>query len=198
MTVTAPTTAPPGAPLNVQNCLDQPTSPDRPSVANTVAPDTLKMDLSQPAGFPNGRRLTDSVIDTEVAWLFLDLTRHLSDTLAKLPLGPQANGIPLRADFPYLAPPQGNAPPAPGGVTFNFRTDAPSAYVQVDRMGQPAVAPALISSAAKSNDNDDSPAVDGARKYVNEITSTLAVLANALQNDFAKAILAICARAVGS
>ena len=118
--------------------------------------------------------------------------------MAKLPLGPQANDIPLRADFPYLAPPQGNAPPAPGGVTLNFRTDAPSAYVQVDRVGQPAVATALICSAAKSNYNDDSPAVDGARKYVNEISSTLAVLANALQDDFAKANLAICARAVGS
>lgn len=199
MTMTAPpTTAPPGAPLNVQNCLDQPTSPGRPSVANTVVPDTLKIDFSQPSGFPNGRRIVDSVIDIELAWLFLDLTKHPSDTLTKLPLGPQANDIAFRPDFPYLAAPQGNTPPAPGGTNFNFRTDPVSAYTQVDRMGQPAVATALISSSAKNSYNDDSPAVDGTRKYVNEISSTLAVLANALQDDFAKANLAICARPVGS
>jgi hypothetical protein len=199
MTMTAPpTTAPPGAPLNVQNCLDQATSPGKPSVANTVVPDTLKIDFAQPSGFPNGRRIVDSVIDTELAWLFLDLTKHPSDTLAKLPLGPQANDIPFRPDFPYLAAPQGNTPPAPGGSNFNFRTDPVSAYTQVDRMGQPAVATALISSSAKNGYNDDSPAIDGTRKYVNEISSTLAVLANALQDDFAKANLSICARPVGS
>lgn len=196
-TAPTPTTAPPGAPLNVQNCLDQPVAPGRPSVANIVVPDTLKVDFTQPSGFPNGRRLTDSVIDIELAYIFLDLTKHPADTLAKLPLGPQANDIPFRADFPYLAAPQGNTPPAPGGTNFNFRTDPPSAYVQVDRMGLPAIATALISSAAKNNYNDDSPAIDGTRKYVNEISSTLAVLANALQDDFARANLSICARPVG-
>ena len=39
-------------------------------MANIVVPDTLKVDFNQPSGFPNGRRLTDSVI--ELAWLFLD------------------------------------------------------------------------------------------------------------------------------
>jgi len=126
-------------------------------VANSVAPDTLKMDPSQPAGFPNGRRRIDPVIDTEVAWLSLDLTKHPSGALAEPPLGPEANDIPL----------------APGGSTFNFRTGAPSAHVQVDRTRQPAVATALI-------------------------RSTLAVLANAPQDDVAKANLAICARAVRS
>jgi hypothetical protein len=197
MPVTPPTTAPPGAPLNVQNCLDQPVGPGRPSVANIVVPDTLKIDLSQPSGFPNGRRLTDSVIDIELAYIFLDLTKHPADTLAKLPLGPQANDVPFRPDFPYLAAPQGNTPPAPGGSNFNFRTDPVSAYTQVDRMGLPAIATALIGSSAKNSYNDDSPAVDGTRKYVNEISSTLAVLANALQDDFAKANLSICARPVG-
>jgi len=198
MTAPTPTTAPPGSPLNVQNCLDQPIAPGKPSVANIVVPDTLKIDLSQPSGFPNGRRLTDSVIDIELAYIFLDLTKVGADTLTKLPLGPQANDVPFRADFPYLAAPQGNTPPAPGGSNYNFRTDAPSAYVQVDRMGLPAIATALIGSSAKNAYNDDSPAVDGTRKYVNEISSTLSVLANALQDDFAKANLPICARAVGS
>ena len=43
-----PTTAPPGAPLNVQECLDQPIGPGKPSVANLVVPDTIKVDLKQP------------------------------------------------------------------------------------------------------------------------------------------------------
>jgi hypothetical protein len=194
---TTTTTAPPGAPLNVQPCLDQPIGPGKPSVANIVVPDTIKVDLTQPSGFPNGRRLTDSVIDTELAWIFLDLSKHPADTLTKLPLGPQANDMAFRTDFPYLAPPQGTTPPAAAGSNFNFRTDPPSAYVQVDRMGLPAIATALIGSSAKVSYNDDSPAVDGTRKYVNEITTTLGGLANALQDDFARANLAICARPVG-
>src|SRR5204862_6245863 len=116
-----------------------------------------------------------------------DLSKHPADTLTKLPLGPQANDVPFRADFPYLAPPNGVAAPAAAGSNFNFRTDPPSAYTQVDRMGLPAIATALIGSSAKPSSNDDSPAVDGTRKYVNEITNTLGVLANALQDDFARA-----------
>jgi len=195
--VAPPTTAPPGAPLNVQPCLDQPVGPGKPSVANLVVPDTIKVDLKQPSGFPNGRRLTDSVIDTELAWIFLDLTKVPADTLVKLPLGPQANDVPFRPDFPYLAAPAGGAPAATGGSNFNFRTDPFSAYVQVDRMGMPAIATALIGSSAKVAYNDDSPAVDGGRKYVNEITTTLGGLANALQDDFQKANLPICAKPVG-
>lgn len=194
---TTTTVAPPGAPLNVQPCLDQPIAPGKPSVANIVVPDTIKVDLTQPSGFPNGRRLTDSVIDTELAWIFLDLSKHPADTLTKIPLGPQANDVPFRPDFPYLAPPNGTPAPAAAGSNFSFRTDAPSAYVQVDRMGLPAIATALIGSSAKLSYNDDSPAVDGTRKYVNEITTTLGVLANALQDDFARLNLTVCARPVG-
>ena len=191
-----PTVAPPGSPLNVQDCIDQPIAPGRPSVANFVVPDTIKVDLKQPSGFPNGRRLTDSVIDIELAWIFLDLRKHDALTLTRLPLGPQANDVPFRAEFPYLAPPHGGAPAATAGSNFRFRTEPATAYVQVDRMGMPAIATALIGSSAKNPYNDDSPAQDGGRKYVNEITSTLAVLANALQDDFARANLSICARPV--
>jgi hypothetical protein len=197
-TTPPPTTAPPGAPLNVQNCLDQPVGPGLRSVANYVVPDTIKVDLNQPSGFPNGRRLTDSVIDTELAWIFIDLSKHPASVLASRPLGPQANDVPFRSEFPYLAPPQGNPPGlAPGGSRFNFRTDPPSAYVQVDRMGMPAIATALISSSAKNSYNDDSPGVDGTRKYVNEITSTLGGLANALADDWQRLGLTVCARAQG-
>ena len=45
-------------------------------------------------------------------------------------------------------------------------------------MGLPAIATALIGSSAKNSYNDDSPAVDGTRKYVNEITATLTALAH--------------------
>ncbi|WP_293679347.1 DUF4331 family protein [uncultured Phenylobacterium sp.] len=192
-----PTVAPPGAPLNVQLCLDQPIAPGQPSVANIVVPDTIKVDLRQPSGFPNGRRLTDSVIDTELAWILLDLTKHPADTLTKLPLGPQANDVPFLADFPYLAPPNGTPAPPAAGSNFNFRTDAPSAYVQVDRMGLPAIATALIGSSQKNPYNDDSPAVDGTRKYVNEISATLTGLHTALQDDLRGANLTSCARPVG-
>jgi hypothetical protein len=195
-TATIPSTAPPGAPLNVQPCLDQPVGPGLRSVANLVVPDTIKLDFTKPSGFPNGRRLTDSVIDTELAWVFLDLTKYPASVLASRPLGPQANDVPFRSDFPYLAPPQGNPPPAPAGANFNFRTDPPSAYVQVDRMGMPAISTVLIGSAAKSSYNDDSPSVDGTRKYVNEITATLGVLANALADDWQRLGLAVCAKPV--
>lgn len=191
-----PTVAPAGSPLNVQECLDQPIGPGQRSVANFVVPDTIKVDLKQPSGFPNGRRLTDSVIDIELAWIFLDLRKHDALTLTRLPLGPQANDVPFRSEFPYLAPPHGGTPAAAGGSNFMFRTEAPSAYVQVDRMGMPAIATALIGSSAKNPYNDDSPGQDAGRKYVNEITTTLAVLANALQDDFARANLSICARPV--
>jgi len=195
--VDRPSTAPPNAQLNVQNCLDQPVGPGQRSVANFVVPDTIKVNLNQPSGFPNGRRLTDSVIDIEFAWLFVDLTKHDAMVLTRLPLGPQANDVPFRSDFPYLAPPHGGAPAATGGSNFNFRTDPVSAYVQVDRMGMPAIATALIGSSAKNAYNDDSPGIDGTRKYVNEISSTLTGLANALADDFQRAGLSICARPVG-
>ena len=39
-------------------------------LASVVFPDTLKIDLSKPDGFPNGRRLQDDVIDTELQLVF--------------------------------------------------------------------------------------------------------------------------------
>ena len=39
-------------------------------LASIVFPDTLKLDLSKPDGFPNGRRLQDDVIDTELQLVF--------------------------------------------------------------------------------------------------------------------------------
>jgi hypothetical protein len=72
-----------------------------------VIPDTLKIDLSAEAGFPNGRRLADPVIDVTLAVVLLDLTvmGQTPTTLAELPLNPPTNDVEFLAEFPYLAPP---------------------------------------------------------------------------------------------
>jgi hypothetical protein len=70
-----------------------------------VVPDTLKIDVSKPAGFPNGRRLEDPVIDITLAVVMLDLGTHAADTFAKLPVNPPKNDKDFLPDFPYVAPP---------------------------------------------------------------------------------------------
>ena len=72
-----------------------------------VVPDTLKIDTSMGAGFPNGRGLTDPVMDVTLALVLLDMTAEGQDpgTLAGLPLNPPANDIPFGTVFPYLATP---------------------------------------------------------------------------------------------
>ena len=182
--------------FDVQPCLDQVATPGS-TVANLVVPDTLKLDLSKPSGFPNGRRLTDPAIDITFAYLFVDLTKASPMALANLPLNPSGNDKAFRPDFPYLAPPQGNPPGlTPGGVNFVFRNSPVASYVQVDRMGMPAVATALITSSMKTRYNDDSPAIDGTRKYVSEIQTDLTEFTNALEHDFVKLGIPLCAKGV--
>jgi len=191
-----PVTPPPttSTSFNVQPCLDQVAAPGQ-TVANLVIPDTLKLDVSQPNGFPNGRQLSDPAIDITLAFLFLDLTKTSKMALANLPLDPAGNDLPFRPAFPYLAAPQGNPPGlTPGGVNFVFRNSPVSSYVQVDRMGMPAVATVLISTATKNGYNDDSPAVDGTRKYVSVIAQDLTDFTNELEHDVAKTGLPLCAK----
>ena len=71
--------------------------------APLVVPDVLTLDTTQPAGFPNGRRLTDPVIDITLALLLLNLNTHAVTTL--IGLNPTANDKPFLDDFPYLRPP---------------------------------------------------------------------------------------------
>lgn len=198
----APPPPPPAAPaaLTVDPCLTQMVLPGR-SVAIEVVPDTLTLDLARPPVFPNGRSLTDPVIDYTLAFLFLDLNRHPIDTLFKLPLNPPANDLAFPGQFPWLAPAQGNPPLASGnGQGFVFRSDSPSAYVRVDRMGMPAVATALIRSSSKSPYNDDSIAEDltssagGEFKWVPELRASLLALTRALEDDLEDAGLTGCAR----
>jgi Domain of unknown function (DUF4331) len=72
--------------------------------APLVVPDTIKMDLSSPAGFPNGRLLTDPVIDVTLAVVLLDLSVEGQDATSLVGLNPSENDVPFEAAFPYLAP----------------------------------------------------------------------------------------------
>ena len=189
-----PTPAPTPAGFDVSKCLNQMIPGTGFTVAQAVVPDTLTISTAKAAGFPNGRLLTDPVIDVTLAVVFLDLTKAAPDTLAKLPLNPPANDKTFRTGFPYLAAPQGTPPLANrGGTNFNFRTDANSAFVRVDRMGMPAVSTALIPSSRKTAYNDASPADDAAGTFVPDLTSTLTGLTNALADDLVGAGLPPCA-----
>jgi hypothetical protein len=194
----APMPVPPPTPtptsFNVSRCLSQTAVPGR-SVADLVVPDLVRLDLSQPAGFPNGRRFLDPVIDITLAVIFLDLRRHPADVFAKLPVNPNGVDQPLRDTFPFLAPPLGNPPTANGaGSNFQFRSDPASAYVRVDRAAMPGVSTALISgNPSKNGYNDDTPAIDATAKWVPEISNTLTILTNALADDFGRLGLTICA-----
>ncbi|HYE04242.1 MAG TPA: DUF4331 family protein [Planctomycetota bacterium] len=70
-----------------------------------VIPDTVKIDTTTAAGFPNGRRLQDQAIDLTLAVVLLDLDVHPVTTFAGLPLNPAANDKPFLTEFPYLAAP---------------------------------------------------------------------------------------------
>lgn len=182
-----------GTSFDVTRCLNQQVALGV-SVTNLIVPDTVKLDVTKPNGFPNGRGLTDPVVDITLAVLFLDLTKHPADLLAKLPLDPPGNVETLPPTFPYLGTAAGTPPlPPTGGTNYNFRTDPPSAYTTVDRMGMPAVATALISSSQKNSYNDSTPADDTAGKFQSDIKSTLTSLTNSLADDFQRLSLNMCA-----
>jgi hypothetical protein len=204
--VVAPTPTPPTASpqsFDVVPCFIQDTPLSGANVARLVIPDVLTMDFGQPPGFPNGRGLTDPVVDRILAMLFLDLRVHSINTFANLPLNPAANDRPFRSVFPYFAVPQGNPPvEAPGGANFNFRTDAPQAYVTVDRTGFPALSTALVSGPRKNAFNDDTAADDlsagpsGFFKWVPEFQASLIALTVALGDDLKALNLTLCAKPV--
>lgn len=79
------------------------------SLANAqaaVLPDTLKINTAVAAGFPNGRKLTDRVIDMTLSLILLQQSGGQNiNTLANLPLNPGANDKEFLATFPYLAAP---------------------------------------------------------------------------------------------
>ena len=191
-----PTPTPTTSNLDVGRCLSQVVFADGTTVQNLVIPDVLTIDPSLAAGFPNGRKLADPVIDVTLAAIFLDIDApgQSAATLAQIPLNPSANDVPLPSAFPFLAPPQGSPPiAATTGTQFNFRTDADSAYERVDRMGFPAVSTALVPSGSKLAYNDGGPVQDASGQYAGGIVATLTALTEALQDDLTGAGLNICA-----
>lgn len=75
------------------------------ALLDVIFPDTIKLDLTNPPTFPNGRRLNEPVIDISLAVIFLDLQVHTVDTFADLPLNPPANDVTFSPVFPFLAAP---------------------------------------------------------------------------------------------
>jgi hypothetical protein len=194
----APTSTVSPISYNVENCFTQaiPGTGGQ-SLRSMIIPDTLKLDLNRPSGFPNGRDLDDPVIDITLAALFLDFTVTGQSTLtfANLPLNPPKNDKPFSATFPFLAPPQGTPQlAATTGTSFDFRTDPDSAYTLVDRMGMPAVATALIGSSTKSAYNDVGPSADVAGQFKADETLQLTKLMDAIGDDLTSLGLKICAR----
>lgn len=82
-------------PCATSDCIDQ--------AAPLVVPDVISIDVTQPAGFPNGRALTDPVIDVTLALVLLDLGVH--DVTTLVGVNPTANDKPFLDDFPWLRPP---------------------------------------------------------------------------------------------
>lgn len=187
-----PTTA---TSFSVTPCLNQTVPGTGTTVAGLVVPDTITVNLAAPSGFPNGRRLQDPVIDVTLAVLFLDLRVHSPLTFFNVPVNPPANDRTFRADFPYLAPPQGN-PPLSGSDTvtdFAFVEQPASAFVRVDRQGMPAVAPALIGGPLKNPYNDANPVDDAAGTFVPELAAQLKLLTDVLVDDIKALGLTPCA-----
>ena len=196
----SPAPTPTATPLvyDVENCFTQ-TIPGTggQTLRSLIVPDTLKLDLTRESHFPNGRDLDDKVIDITLAALFLDFTvsGQSPDTFANLPLNPPANDRPFSTTFPFLAPPQGTPPlAATTGTSFDFRTDPDAAFVQVDRMGMPAVATALIGSSQKNPYNDVGPPADSTGQFRAEETALLTGLFNAIGDDLTRLGLRLCAR----
>lgn len=182
------------ASFDVTRCLQQDIPGTGFTVAQAVLPDTLTLNLSAAPGFPNGRLPADPVIDVTLGVIFLDLTTQSPATLAGLPLNPSANDVAFPSGFPFIAAPQGSPPiAAPGGASFTFRTNDPSTYVRVDRMGMPAVSTALIGSDRKIAYNDANPADDAAGVFVPDLSAQLTGLTNALADDLVGAGLTPCA-----
>lgn len=198
----ATTTPPPGGganfTYNVEPCFTQVIPQIGVSVRELIAtPDALRLDLSRPAGFPNGRIPDDQIIDVTVAFLFLDLTVSGQSvrTFANLPLNPPRSFPAPTTTFPFLANPTGNPVlAATTGTSFDFRTDPDSAYTSVDRMGNPAVATILIGSSARNTYNDSAQAADTAGQFRAEETAGLTTFMNAIGDDLTNLGLRICAQ----
>jgi Domain of unknown function (DUF4331) len=166
-------------PCATMECVDEQVEP-------YVVPDVLRLDTAMPSGFPNGRALEDQVVDVTLALVLLDLGEHAVTTFADIPLNPPANDVSFSSAFPYLAPTNTNAVPAP---PFFFAANPASEYTRVDRMGVPAVATALIASKDEYNAGDP---VDDA-DFAEERRDNISALHQALDDDLEGLGFAPCA-----
>jgi hypothetical protein len=78
------------------------------SIAPTAAPSRLGVLANDIQGFPNGRRLTDDVVDITLQVAAGFLTGAKVSTLGD---GVNQNDVPFRTSFPYLAPAQSGGNP---------------------------------------------------------------------------------------
>jgi len=78
------------------------------------------------------------------------------------------------------------------GAAVAFRAEPAAMATRVDRMGMPAVATALISSAMKNGYNDGNPSDDAALEFAVDALTTLGGLHMALDDDLTTAGLAPC------
>ena len=72
-----------------------------------LVPDVIHYNPDQPTSYPNGRKLTDQVVDITIAAAMLDLSvpGQTLRTFADLPLNPAANDVSFKGSFPFLADP---------------------------------------------------------------------------------------------
>ena len=178
--------------FNVTRCMDQ--VADGNSVRNIMIPDVVTFDPARPAGYPNGRRLQDPVIDIMLAYLFLDLTRHTPTTLVNVPLNPNRLDQPLRLTFPYYAAPIGSPPiSATNGSNFNFRTNLPADYLLFERAAVPAVSTINVLGPRKIAYNEATPLRDSNREFEADIVAGLENLTVLIFDDLQRLGLTPCA-----
>jgi len=196
-----PAPAPTASALDVLPCLNQTLNgvagvPPGTRVLDLVVPDTITIHPDRPIGFPNGRLLSDPVVDLTLAAILIDINRPGQNvaSIAALPLNaPRATKPPL-AEFPFANTPNGDPVLDPGtGTNFTFDTAPMSAYVQVDRMGMPAVATALVLGPRKDAYNDANVLADSASQFSFDLIEGLRRFAEPLQDDLQARGLVSCA-----
>ena len=161
-----------------------------------IIPDTVTIWPDRPIGFPNGRLLSDPVVDITLGVVLLDINRagQNAASFAALPLNPTSATKPPLPDFPFANTPNDNPVLDPGtGTGFVFDAAPMSSYVQVDRMGMPAVATALILSPRKDAYSDGNVQLDTANTYAFDLIEGLRRFTEPLQDDIAARGLTGCA-----
>ena len=98
--------------LGLVPCSVDPTDPFNPTTSSCitqaaplVVPDVLKINTGAAAGFPNGRLLTDPVIDVTLSVVLLDLGANGQTATSLVGVNPTANDKTFSTSFPYLAQP---------------------------------------------------------------------------------------------